>query len=300
MVLDVSTCLVLERAIFIVNIILSIIAILLRVLEVVYFKQQQSQKNILNPCLRTFTNLTVPITYIVPVSTIVGSTGFLIFTDSQTFIICRMIQAFGGSLMRSVLVVQCIDRIIATVFLENYRKLANKMTAVLIAVACILIISTDTYSLRSVVALVAHTLCAIAIIFLIRRNLVYHKILNSRYRLANRYQIIENIRTLRYIMPNIFVMAFIAALGPVVHKLFEILTARPYASSGGFYTFYILYFIINSSVSIYRGRKNNVIYFTDNTLGEKQQNFVISALGKKLPTDHSVETYFKQMDTMWK
>lgn len=41
-------------------------------------------------------------------------------------------------------------------------------------------------------------------------------------------------------MPNIFVMAFVATLGPVTHRIFEGLTERAYAAAGIFYTVSLL------------------------------------------------------------
>ena len=111
-------------------------------------------------------------------------------------------------------------------------------------------------------------------------------------------------------------MAFVAVLGPVASKIFESLTKRPYASNGSFYIvslfqcfvvellfifqFYLLYFIISSSVSIYRSQKSNVVFSEKAVFDEKSQKFVISALGTKLPRKYSVDTHFKQMNTMWK
>uniref|UniRef100_A0AC35FWW4 Uncharacterized protein n=1 Tax=Panagrolaimus sp. PS1159 TaxID=55785 RepID=A0AC35FWW4_9BILA len=141
-----------------------------------------------------------------------------------------------------------------------------------------------------------HFLTLISCKILQQKNQQMYKLLAYQVTLQQRHQIVENIKVLKILLPEILVFSLVSPIGPA-ETLIQYVLTKTTGPISMFFTTYNLTAIIMTVYYIFGNYKRTRISPLTNI--SKYGKLIASPLGTGLPTYMSQDKYFKDLQNQW-
>uniref|UniRef100_A0AC35FK62 Uncharacterized protein n=1 Tax=Panagrolaimus sp. PS1159 TaxID=55785 RepID=A0AC35FK62_9BILA len=204
----------------------------------------------------------------------------------------------------------CAERLHATFILKRDAIFQSKqfgyclvLVTVIISIAWTIpwIISDKIFFYNAFVSIGLHLIVLFMIIALYYYNKRLHIFLAYKVDLKQRFQIVENIKTLKYVRPYLVISSIIAPFGPITVAIIYFCTGHCSPLSV-FYTFYNLSYFMCSFFFLFQSWKIEWIIRTKK-LQISSISFecttVKNVFGKRIPAECSTEEYFMNLKKFW-
>uniref|UniRef100_A0AC35GRK5 Gustatory receptor n=1 Tax=Panagrolaimus sp. PS1159 TaxID=55785 RepID=A0AC35GRK5_9BILA len=291
-----------------------VFSIIALILFIIFLKiRKEDNFNVLPKSLRLFfVTSFIPASVVEVIGSILFSLHYLIVRNENDFYfkLIRLILGFASQHARGTLFILVLERIAATSYLETYGKYTSKLHVffILTFFSFIFTLLYTTMCLcwiffKSLLSLYfyviytatfSHFLTLIMAKVLHSKNQTMYDLLAYRVTLKTRYQVVENVKVLRYFAPTIVLFTVIPPIGVFSTLMYTFITNGVAPSSLFLLTYNPAYALILLYHIMIILKSKRIQPFS------MQTNIaVISSLGKSLPTIQTTEGYFKDLRQQW-